>query len=84
MPPLAPTPAINIVAPMCDPTSAQHALLPVIPASCCLMGKLLCDINHPELTLRWIEEEMDDSLLADMELEVKFMNSSHFLQINLY
>ena len=48
------------------------------------MGKLLCDINHPELTLRWIEEEMDDSLLADMELEVKFMNSSHFLQINLY
>jgi hypothetical protein len=44
------------------------------------MNELLCRINHPELTLRWIEEEMDDSLLPDMELEVKSFFFRRFLQ----
>jgi hypothetical protein len=53
-----------------NPSSAKAASVPVIPASCVFMNELLCSINHPELTSRWIEEDVDDSLLPDMELEV--------------
>jgi uncharacterized protein YuzE len=48
----------------------KPASAPNVPASCRMMNELLCAINHPELTMRWIEEEMNDSLLPDMEVEV--------------
>ena len=50
--------------------AAQPAPAPVVPSLCAVMNELLCRIGHPELTARWIQEEMEDSLLLDMELEV--------------
>ncbi len=50
---------------------AKPASVPIVPATCRTMNELLCAINRPELIMRWMKEEMNDSLLADMELEVR-------------
>ncbi len=71
--PSAPTRAVQKAVPAPAPSPAKTAPASVIPASCFLMNELLCSINHPELTLRWIQEDVDDSLLPDMELEVRHM-----------